>query len=82
MPLAADVAPFNANHSISLTRRAYGVILPTTGETKMNERQLKFRLIQRDLDEDEIEEILDDRADFLLLDEAHQTLMDEYKDEK
>jgi hypothetical protein len=48
----------------------------------MNERQLKFRLIQRELDDDEIEEILDDRADFLLLDEAHQTLMDEYKDEK
>jgi len=48
----------------------------------MNERQFKFRLIQRDLDEDEIEEILDERADLLLLDEAHQTLMDEYKDEK
>ena len=77
-----DVAPFKAEHSISLTCGAYGVILPTTGETKVNERQLKFRLIQRDLDEDEIEEILDDRADFLLLDEAHRTLMEEYKDEK
>jgi SOS response regulatory protein OraA/RecX len=40
----------------------------------MNEKQLRRKLEERDLDEQEIEEILDTFADLLLLDEAHVTL--------